>query len=193
MQQRAENMPPYETYFNRVYDDLPKKDKKYMKKLKRKMLRTNREQAYLYKALYEEVKQIATNEQQSIYPDINERTHELTTDLPKIDILKEMKGQISFLLIMMTLFFIIKSFYHLVVGTSYTITGREMFAFILFFIYQLDYIKVKSFRVLYTALVILFVVLQDYASNLVLLKLSASISFIIASFFVIITLFFRKK
>lgn len=76
-----------EVIFDDLYNTLPKQHKKYVKQLKKKALRTNKDKNHLYKVLMEESKRIVADNK-ILYPNVKEWVQELTQNLTKMNLKK---------------------------------------------------------------------------------------------------------
>lgn len=197
MESKLEAKEVYETKFEIYYGELTKPSKRYLRKLKKKMLRSNRDRAYLYKALETEARAYFKQEEKGEkveYPIIKVRKEELLQDLPKINYKKELQDQLTIILWIMTAILVLKSGYHLFTNTSYTILLSDIMGLILVFLNGLSAIGgSKILRITIFISLIVLVVGRDAAQEIHLATISSSTGFIIAAVFLVITPYFRKK
>lgn len=195
--QQIEEKQVYKLVYEQYYEELSKISKRYIKKLKKKMIRSNREPAYIYEKLANEAKlyyEQEINDEKIEFPNIKVRSEELLNNLPILNLKRELKNQLQNMLWISTFALLLKSGYHLFTGTTYTIALSDIITMILIYLNGLIGIGGTNFlRISIFSSLFIFVIFRDGAKMIHLCTVSATTGFIIASIFLVITLFFRKK
>lgn len=199
MNKQQESLDPLakEIVFDVYYGDVSKPTKRYLKKLKKKMLRSNREQIAIYEKLIDEAEFYYMKEwngEAVSYPEPKERAKTLVANLPVLKLTTQIKRNKEIILWIITGFFVLKSIYSLIMDTAFTLSLADVLGMIL--------ITLQSFigkggnmyfRVSIPIILIIIIFIRDFAFSIKLFTFPTSIGFVFASVFLLITLFFREK